>query len=126
LADWLFGKSNEAKAFKEDSARTDSRAIIMTLAQFGQVNWRQLSLRTQRPSLWVYGRNDSLVKFPGEKEISFLPDMGHFLPFEQSGHYPMLDEPLKFNRLLIDFLTIAPNQDLRELQIKEEWRRRIR
>ena len=126
LADWLFGKSNETKALKEDSTRTDSRAITTTLAQFGQVNWRQLSLRTQRPSLWVYGQNDSLIKFPGEKEISFLPDMGHFLPFEQSGHYPMLDEPLKFNRLLIDFTSIGPNQDLRELQIKEEWRRRIR
>jgi len=126
LADWLFGKSIETKALKDDSTRTDSRAITTSLAQFGQVNWRQLSMRTQKPSLWVYGQNDSLVKFPGGKEISFLPEMGHFLPFEHSGHYPMLDEPHKFNRLLIDFLSIGPNQDLRELQIKEEWRRRIR
>jgi len=126
LAAWLFGKSNETKAFTEDSAKTDSRAITTTLAQFGQVNWRQLSLRTQRPSLWIYGQNDSLIKFPGEKEVSFLPNNGHFLPFEQSGHYPMLDEPHKFNRLLIEFLSIGPNHDLRELQIKEEWRRRIR
>jgi pimeloyl-ACP methyl ester carboxylesterase len=126
MADWLFGKSNETKAYREDSSRTDARAIAASFAQFGQANWRQLALRTQRPSLWVYGQNDSLVNFPGDKETSFLPDTGHLLLFEQSGHYPMLDEPLKFNRLLIDFLSIGPDQDLSELQIKEEWRRRVR
>jgi len=126
LADWLFGKSIDTKALKDDSSRTDSQAITTTLAQFRKVNWRQLSSRTQRPSLWLYGQDDPLIKCPGEKEISFFPRTGHFLPFEKSGHYPMLDEPHKFNRLLIDFLSISSDQDLHELQIKEEWRRRIR
>ena len=126
LADWIFGKSSDSKALKEDTAKTDIQAITTSLTQFGQVNWRQLSLRVQSSSLWVYGQNDPLVKFPKETEISYLPEMGHFLSFEQSGHFPMLDEPNKFNRLLADFLAIEPNQNLHELQIKEEWRRRVR
>jgi hypothetical protein len=38
----------------------------------------------------------------------------------------MLDEPSKFNRLLADFLTFDSTQNLRQLQVKEEWKRRIR
>ena len=43
--------------------------------------------------------------------------------FERSGHFPMLDERPKFNRLLRDFL-IAENMD--SLAVKEEWRRHSR
>lgn len=126
LADWLFGKSSESNTLKSDTAKTDFQSVLSSLTQFGQVNWRQLSLRVQVPSLWVYGQHDPLIKYPGEMEIAFLPDIGHCLSFEQSGHYPMLDEPHTFNRLLTDFLAIKPDQDLRQLEVKEEWRRRIR
>jgi len=46
--------------------------------------------------------------------------------FEQSGHFPMLDESAKFNRLLIDFLSLASGESPRQLQMKEEWKRRVR
>jgi pimeloyl-ACP methyl ester carboxylesterase len=126
LADWLFDKSSESKALKSDAAKSDFQSVLLSLTQFGQVNWRQLSMRVQVPSLWVYGQHDPIIKYPGEMEMAFLPDMGHFLSFEQSGHYPMLDEPHTFNRLLKDFLVIDLDQDIRQLQVKEEWRRRVR
>jgi pimeloyl-ACP methyl ester carboxylesterase len=126
LADWLLGKSNETQALKSDATKTDFQSITKTLTQFSQVNWRQLSRRIQVPSLWVYGQNDPLVKFPGNIEEAFLPEMGHLIHLEQSGHFPMLDEPHTFNRLLGDFLALGPDQDVHLLQLKEEWRRRIR
>lgn len=126
LADWLFGKSSEADTLISDTAKTDLQSITMTLTQFSQVNWRQLSLRIQVPSLWVYGQNDPLVKSPGDSETAFLPEMGHLINLEQSGHYPMLNEPHTFNRLLGDFLAMGTNQDIHQLQVKEEWRRRVR
>jgi hypothetical protein len=46
--------------------------------------------------------------------------------FEQSGHFPMLDEPSKFNRLLTDFFSLNSDANPRQLQLKEEWRRRVR
>jgi pimeloyl-ACP methyl ester carboxylesterase len=126
LADWLYGKSSETAALKSETPKTDFQSITMTLNQFSQVNWRQLSLRIQVPSLWVYGQNDPLVKFPDENDLAFLPETGHILPFEQAGHFPMLEEPHTFNRLLGDFLVLGPNQDVHQLQVKEEWRRRVR
>jgi hypothetical protein len=38
----------------------------------------------------------------------------------------MLDEPAKFNRLMTDFLTLGSGVSPRQLQLKEEWKRRVR
>jgi hypothetical protein len=46
--------------------------------------------------------------------------------FEQSGHFPMLDEANKYNRLLNDFLALTSGVSPRQLQLKEEWKRRVR
>jgi hypothetical protein len=45
---------------------------------------------------------------------------------ENSGHFPMIDETMRFNRLLTDFLALDSGLSPRELQMKEEWRRRVR
>ena len=42
------------------------------------------------------------------------------------GHFPMIDETMKVNRLLTDFLALDSGLSPRELQMKEEWRRRVR
>jgi hypothetical protein len=46
--------------------------------------------------------------------------------FEQSGHFPMLDESSKFSRLLGAFLELREDDSPRNLQIKEKWQRRVR
>ena len=38
----------------------------------------------------------------------------------------MLDEPNKFNRLVADFLSLSSGISPRQLQLKEEWQRRVR
>ncbi len=38
----------------------------------------------------------------------------------------MIDEAARFNRLLIDFLALDSGLSPRELELKEEWRRRVR
>jgi hypothetical protein len=45
---------------------------------------------------------------------------------EESGHFPMLDESTKFNHLMADFLALFSGDSPRELQLKEEWKRRMR
>ena len=50
----------------------------------------------------------------------------HQIVFESSGHFPMLDESSKFNRLLADFLNLNSGVSPRQLQLKEEWKRRVR
>jgi len=126
LANWLFNRSSEMKSSREDAAKADSRVIQLTLEQLQQANWRQLLLQTSVPSLWIYGQNDPLVGVPPEDLLSDLPELGHWLIFEQSGHYPMLDEARKFNRILLDFLALDSAESPRQLQLKEEWKRRVR
>jgi pimeloyl-ACP methyl ester carboxylesterase len=47
----------------------------------------------------------------------------HRIAFEGGRHFLMLDDPAKFNRLLADFLEA---QDLTSLELKDEWKRRMR
>jgi hypothetical protein len=50
----------------------------------------------------------------------------HQVYLEGAGHFPMLDDAIKFNRLLTDFLALESGLSPRELQLKEEWKRRVR
>jgi hypothetical protein len=50
----------------------------------------------------------------------------HLVALEESRHFPMLDEAPKFNRLLSDFLSLKAGEDLANLGLKEEWKRRLR
>ncbi|MBI4770197.1 MAG: hypothetical protein HY784_07255 [Chloroflexi bacterium] len=50
----------------------------------------------------------------------------HRITFEDSRHFPMLDQTARFNRLLADFLSLKSGEQVSDLQLKEEWRRRVR
>jgi hypothetical protein len=45
---------------------------------------------------------------------------------EDSRHFPLLDEAATFNRLLVDFLALKSGETIKNLELKEEWRRRVR
>jgi hypothetical protein len=57
---------------------------------------------------------------------ALVSEMLHSVQIEQAGHFPMLDEPQRFNRLLIDWLALESGESPRDLQLKDEWRRRVR
>ena len=83
-------------------------------------NFRVLNI----PCLLVYGDKDPAITTPnGEFSLS---SMTHQIELEGSGHFPMIDETIRFNRLLTDFLALDSGLSPRELQMKEEWRRRVR
>jgi len=44
----------------------------------------------------------------------------------EAGHFPMIEEGRKFNRLIMDFLNLESNTSPQQLQLKEEWKRRVR
>ncbi len=75
----------------------------------------------------VYGQNDPALESPlGNGNNHALPESSHQIIFEQSGHFPMLDEMSKFNRLLADFLALGSGLSPKQLQLKDEWKRRVR
>jgi pimeloyl-ACP methyl ester carboxylesterase len=107
-----------------DASKADAQAISASLVGLQghdiYSNYRALNI----PTLLVYGDRDPAITTPnGEYSVSSLT---HQIELEGSGHFPMIDETMKFNRLLTDFLALDSGVGPRELQMKEEWRRRVR
>jgi pimeloyl-ACP methyl ester carboxylesterase len=126
LAGWLLGKSPLAEPVLTDAPKTDPQALAAALAGVAGAKVKEAadSLGTSR--LFVNGQNDPAILPLDLDQIASLPESAHAILFEQSGHFPMLDESSKFNRLLVDFLSLASGESPRQLQLKEEWKRRVR
>jgi pimeloyl-ACP methyl ester carboxylesterase len=126
LADWLTGRNADAEPVRADTSKIDPQAIITSLfnMEVSIPNWTGDDMRT--PCLVVHGQNDPAVSAPPEDKVNGLPPRLHYVSLEQSGHFPMIDESPKFNRLLADFLALDSGISPRELQLKDEWKRRMR
>lgn len=124
LSDWLSSRTPEAATALSDAAKADGQAVTASLvglqADNLYGNFRNLNI----PCLLVYGEKDQAVFAPDE---SFnLASMTHPVYLDGSGHFPMIDETIRFNRLLTDFLALDSGVSPSELQMKEEWKRRVR
>jgi pimeloyl-ACP methyl ester carboxylesterase len=126
LADWLLNKAPASDAVRLEAPKADTKAIAASLDCMASMNWKDLFTNTLMPCLYVHGLNDPAINPPHYEEMVVFPESTHQILFEQSGHFPMLDENSKFNRLLTDFLSLQSGESPRELQLKEEWKRRIR
>lgn len=126
LADWLLEKSTLTEPVLTDAPKTDPQAIALSLSDLSSTEVQGASRNLKTPCLLVNGVNDQAVAPPDLDLMLMLPEQTHAVVFEQSGHFPMLDEGSKFNRLLIDFLSLPSGESPRQLQLKEEWKRRVR
>ncbi len=124
LSEWLSSRTPEATTALSDASKADAKAIADSLAGLQANNvfnsFRPLNI----PCLLVYGDKDPAIVIP-DGEYS-LCTMTHQVELESSGHFPMIDETTRFNRLLTDFLALDSGSSPRDLQMKEEWRRRVR
>jgi pimeloyl-ACP methyl ester carboxylesterase len=124
LSDWLSSRTPEANTALSDASKADGQAVTASLVGLQSdnlyANFRNLNI----PCLLVYGDKDQAISAPDE---SFgLSSMTHPVYLENSGHFPMIDETIRFNRLLTDFLALDSGVSPSELQMKEEWKRRVR
>jgi pimeloyl-ACP methyl ester carboxylesterase len=126
LADWLLGNNPETQAARSEVPKTDQDAVLRTINNLGSIELAQLPNRLTNPCLLVNGLNDPAITLPPQERLDSLPPNLHHISFNQSGHFPMLDQPNKFNRLMFDFLTLESGQSPTKLQLKDEWKRRIR
>ena len=126
LTDWLSSRAPEAVTALSDSGKADPKAIAASMLGLQTNNlyssFRNLS--TPIPCVLVYGDKDQAIYPPVDN--TGLSSMTHPIFLENSGHFPMIDETIKFNRLLTDFLALDSGVSPTELQMKDEWRRRVR
>src|SRR4051794_2381984 len=86
------------------------RAFILTLRgvldAFGQrVNATdRLYLAGMMPSLIIWGRRDPLIPCAHAEAAHDLMPGSELEIFDKSGHFPHIDQPLRFSRALIDFM----------------------
>jgi pimeloyl-ACP methyl ester carboxylesterase len=126
LVDWLSARTPDAAAALADASKVDPRAVVSSITSFS-VNGLFNEFRAVNvPCLLVYGQNDPSIHVPPIDSTLPLGLHLHQINLEDSGHFPMLDESARFNRLLTDFLALESGMSPRELQLKEEWKRRVR
>ncbi len=126
LADWLLGRDEVGEAARMEAPKADPRAIQLSMYDLDSLDLAQLPLNLSTPCLMISGQDDPAVSGPAPEQINAFPELVHLIQFEQCGHFPMLDEPTRFQRLTADFLSLGPGIGPRQLQLKEEWKRRVR
>ena len=124
--DWLLGKSPLLDAVRQEAPRADARALQASFSSLGGVGLGDLVRNPVVNTLLVHGEKDTAVEPPRTADLSLLTDQAHIVLFEGSGHFPMLDEGSKFNRLLGDFTSLISGESPRQLILKDEWKRRVR
>jgi pimeloyl-ACP methyl ester carboxylesterase len=127
LVDWLSARTPEFSSALADAAKADPQAVAASMAGL-QANSFFSDVRSLGiPCLFVNGVNDPAVTIPTQEKFDeILPIHMHQISLDGSGHFPMIDNPNQFNRLMTDFLALESGISPRELQMKEEWKRRMR
>jgi 3-oxoadipate enol-lactonase len=124
LSDWLSNRTPEASTALSDAPKADAKAIAASVAGFQADNLFGDFRKQDVPCLLVYGEKDQAITVPPFEMATST--FTHQVVLEGSGHFPMIEETIKFNRLLTDFLALPSGVSPNELQMKEEWKRRVR
>jgi pimeloyl-ACP methyl ester carboxylesterase len=125
LAEWLLARTPAHEPARADAARSDSKVITASFTDPNALNIVNRLYQGTTPVLLVYGQNDPAITVPQFDPMT-MPELVHSIVIEQTGHFPMLDDTATFNRLLTDWTALESGESPRDLQLKEEWRRRIR
>jgi pimeloyl-ACP methyl ester carboxylesterase len=126
IIEWLLGKGPAVEPIYREAAKTDPLALEASLKDVMATDLHRELSGLAPPYLLVYGEKDPLIAPPAAGWSAGLNGNVHGIGLEESRHFPMLDEAARFNRLLADFLALKSGEALTNLELKEEWRRRVR
>lgn len=100
--------------------------LALTIQAVAGLDLRDTLYDVDAPLLTVYGGKDNVISPAQAKEMEQDLYAARSIVLANSRHFPMLDESAKFGRLLRDFLDVESPDELEQLRIKKEWRRRTR
>lgn len=101
-------------------------AIALTIQSVARLNLRETLDRIDVPLLTVYGEKDNVIDSTQADELEENHYAARAIVLSDAHHFPMLDQTAKFARLLRDFMDVETPEELQDLSIKQEWRRRTR
>jgi len=121
----LFGyRWQEYQELAGELKKTDPPVISATIDSLLSSDIPQTLSMLDMPVLLVYGRKDPIIRPLADGLLNPARYNTRLITFETARHFPMLEEQSKFSRLIKDFFDAG--DDLRSLELKEEWRRRTR
>jgi pimeloyl-ACP methyl ester carboxylesterase len=122
----VLGKSNSFSEIDSELKKTDQAAMNQLAQELRGINFSNELARCEKPLLIVSGNQDQIIQLPEDAHLHLqdADNQRFFVPLEQCSHFPMLQEKVKFNRLLLDF--IHADDSVTELTPKEHWQRRVR
>lgn len=105
----------------EDTDSLSEAVVERVVASILKTDLRSELQRLEHPLLAVYCANDAIVS---NEQADLLRDEYRslqVLKLRRSNHFPFLDQPNVFDRMLLDFLASEGSP----VEIKAEWRRRV-
>jgi 3-oxoadipate enol-lactonase len=126
LFDRVLGRSPTAgyDDVEQEASRAAPDAINESVQSVMNLDLRPRLSALKLPLLVLYGENDGVVVPSTPADFEGLGNSTRVLTMPEARHFPMLDRSSQFNRLLVDFLNA--HDDLSELELKDEWQRRVR
>lgn len=117
--------SPDFEKLRGEVEKADEEAIRVSSLSLSQYNPLQKLLKTPAPALAIFGSNDTFIQTPDETILETVASHQQIrlLVLQNIRHFPMLEDTARFMRLLKEFLE-AP--DLQQIEMKDEWKRRLR
>lgn len=126
LIESFLGRGPQVDPISREAGKTDLAAVEVSARALMNADLKDAVAELKLPYLLVYGLKDTMITPPDDGLMEYLTNNVHSLELDDSRHFPMLDEAAKFNRLLVDFLSLKSGEALTNLELKEEWKRRVR
>lgn len=108
------------------TAKTAQNVIALTIQAVARLDIREILEVIDVPLLTLYGDKDNVIDASHVDELETDYYWTRSIVLSGAHHFPMLDNTAVFTRLLRDFMDVESAEDLQELSIKKEWRRRTR
>jgi pimeloyl-ACP methyl ester carboxylesterase len=125
LFEWVSSRFAGLEELATEVQKTDPSAYLGLLQSIQATDLRYDLSHLHVPCLLAHGERDPLVTAPQSTWLTGLDFANVFrLIIPEGLHFPMIDDPPKFQRLLLDALD--KNTELASLTLKEEWKRRLR
>ncbi|MEJ2556057.1 MAG: alpha/beta fold hydrolase [Anaerolineae bacterium] len=124
LAKMFWWRQITHKEVQQETEKMATNVIALSVQSTLEIDARALIERIHQPTLVIYGEKDSVIDPEPSRILNGERHSLRPIGLAESRHFPMLEEANKFNRLLKDFLEAG--DDLSDLELKEEWKRRTR
>lgn len=120
----VLGKPNQFSELIGEIHKTDPRAMRQSAGEILQASFASDLLQCTRPLLMLHGSRDRVVTPPTAEYQNQLNGHRHYVTLEECDHFPMLQAPAQFSRLLLDFSLAGELID--HIAPKIYWQRRTR